>query len=175
MYLTIHCSGNFRAAPKNSAELKRYHQRKNMIKSILLAIVCLSLIGCGSKGKTTKTVSSAFSTKQEKIQFLEQYVKFKRSYTKLDFNIDYQDNSTGLVPGPSDWDISIVASVPSSELNEWITGLSKLEETPDKTWLKKIPTEIDYSGITEWYKLEANSVVGINRNSNIVVYRNFKY
>ncbi len=144
--------------------------------SPIIATCILSLIiGCGSDSKTTNTKSSIFKTNQEKIQFLEKYITFKRSYKKLDFHINYQDNSTGMVPGPSDWDICLVAVVPPFELEKWVIGLEKLKITPDKIWLSKIPTKINYSKITEWYQLSSDSVIGIDRNNNVVVYRNFKY
>ena len=146
-----------------------------MIKLLTIISVCLILVGCDSKSLTTNMLSSNFSTNKEKIEFLEQYLKLKRKYKKLDFYINYQDNSTGLIPGPSDWDICLIAVVPSSELDLWVSKLKKINKTPELKFLSKVPTDIDYSKVTEWYYHSTNSFVGIDRIENIIMYRNEKH
>ena len=101
---------------------------------------------------------------------MQRYFIPKRKYQKLDFAINYHDNSTGSIPGPSDWDIALVAVVPQAALTEWISGIKKLPQMPDIKWLVRIPSDIDYSQISEWYYIGFSSVVGINRDSGVVVY-----
>ena len=135
----------------------------------------LLMTGCDNsvdKGKTTNTLSSEFSTLEEKMLFLQRYFNPKRTYQKLDIAIVYHDNSTGGIPGPSDWDIRLVAIVPPIEIDLWISGLKKMPQTPDTKWLSRIPTNIDYSTINEWYDMGFSSVIGINRELGLVVYRN---
>lgn len=142
---------------------------------ILFFCFSFSLMGCDSsieQSKTTNTLSSEFSTLEAKVEFLQRYFTPERNYQKLDFAINYRDNSTGMIPGPSDWDIALVAVVPPVELNTWISGLKKSLQTPNTKWLARIPTAIDYSQISEWYDSGFSSVVGINRDSGVVVYRN---
>jgi len=143
----------------------------------LLVFFCFSfsLIACDNsvdKGKTTNTLSSSFSSLENKVKFLQGYLKPKSSFKALDYRIVYHDNSKGLVPGPSDWDIGLVAIVPPNEINQWIVGLNKNPQTPDIKWLSNIPTSIDYSKINQWFVVGFSSVVGINRELGLVVYRN---
>lgn len=138
-------------------------------------ILTLFLFGC-HESKSTEQGSDAFSSLKEKREFLNKYKKLDgKSFQKLDFYISFKDNSGGMVPGPSDWDICIVAEVPEDEIDLWIKGLNKLEQKPEINCFEKIPTDIDYSGVSEWYEHSANSFIGLDRNQNIIVYRNQKY
>ncbi len=142
---------------------------------ILFFCLSFSLMGCDSsieQSKTTNTFSSEFSKLEAKVEFLQRYFTPERTYQKLDFTINYRDNSTGMITGPSDWDIALVVVVPQAELDAWISGLKKLSQTSDIKWLARIPTAIDYSQINEWYDIGFSSVVGINRDSGVVAYRN---
>lgn len=68
----------------------------------LYLILLAFLLGCGTQGPPSiHTDSSKISTMDEKIELLEQYVSFRRSYKQLDFRLDYYGGS--LPPGPSDW------------------------------------------------------------------------
>ncbi len=124
-----------------------------------------------NKNKTTTTTSTAFPSLAQKITFLEQYVRFRRHYLQLDFFIDYHDNATGRLAAPSDWDIQIIAHVPQNELELWITDLQPMQQAPVVTWLKRIPTKIDITGLAEWFQ-RGGRMVGIDRKQQIVVYRN---
>ncbi len=142
------------------------------VSTIVLIFLLVLVLGSCDESKTTSTKSSNFDTKQEKIQFLERYLTIKRNYEKLDFYINYHDNSTGMIPGPSDWDICLIAIVPKIELKEWIKGQKKIEDIKDKMCFDKVPTQIDYSKIKEWYQYDIHSFVGIDPINRIVVYRN---
>lgn len=140
------------------------------IRIFFLALTLL-LVGCGSSGPTsTKTTSNAYATVAERVKFLNEYVKFRRTYETLDFDILYQNNGGGMVPGPSDWDLRLVATVPASELQAWVPPGVAASTAPDVTWLKSIPTTLDLSGLSEWY-IDGSRVVGIDRARRIVVYR----
>lgn len=133
--------------------------------------VYLFILTCGcSNSKTTDTESSVFKTKQEKIKFLKRYLSVDRTYKELDFHIIYRDNSTGFIPGPSDWDICLVAKVPQVELELWIKGFKKVKSIKNRSCFEKVPTSINYSKITQWFQ-QGNSFVGIDAVSGIVVYR----
>jgi hypothetical protein len=138
----------------------------------ILAMIVL-LIGCKPSGPaTTKTTSAAYAAVAvaERTKFLNDYVTFRRTYETLDFDIMYQNNGGGIVPGPSDRDIRLVATVPASELQAWIPVGVKTSASPDLTWLKSVPTTLDVSGVSEWY-VDGKQVVGIDRAKRIVVYR----
>ena len=144
---------------------------KNMKNAILVFLVLFIVSGCGNSGpKTTQTSSEGFASVGQKQQFLENYVTFRKTYKKLDFNIFFQNNGGGMVPGPSDWDIRLIAVVPDDEMSGWFEGYEKISN-PDIDWLKDVPTTIDYSSILYWYKFK-NVLIGIDLKNNIVAYRN---
>jgi hypothetical protein len=141
---------------------------------IVTLAVAILISGCKSSGPaSTQTNSSGFPTVTERAKFLHQYVKFRRTYETLDFDISFL-NGDGMAPGPSEWDIRIVATVPESEVQDWVpagVSASTAPNTRDTEWLRSVPTTLDLSGVSEWY-VEGNRVVGIDRARRIVVYRN---
>jgi hypothetical protein len=140
------------------------------IRIFILSMVAL-LIGCKPSGPaTTKTNSSAFTTVADRTKFLNEYVRFRRTYQTLDFDILYRNNDGGMVAAPSDWDIRLVATVAASELQAWIPPGVSAAIAPDTTWLKSVPTTLDLSGLSEWY-IDGKRIVGIDRAKRIVVCR----
>jgi hypothetical protein len=141
--------------------------------TIFLALLAL-LPGCKPSGPaSTRTTSAKFQTLAERTAFLSQYVAFRRTYETLDFDVFYQDNGGGGgVPGPSDWDIRLVATVPAAEVAAWIPAGVKRATTPptDTAWLKSVPTTVDPSGINEWY-VDGPRTIGLDRGRRIVAYR----
>jgi len=129
------------------------------------------LVACKSSGPaSTDTTSAAFATVADRTMFLNNYVTFRRTYETLDFDIMYQNNSGGMVPGPSDWDVRLVATVPASELQAWVPAAVNASTAPDVTWMKSVPTTLDLSSVSEWY-IDGGRVVGIDRKKRIVAYR----
>ena len=143
-----------------------------LMKNILSLIYIIVLtIGCSNAGPpSTETTSEKFDSLLNKISFLEQYVTFNRQYENLDFIIFYQNNSNGFLPGPSDWDVQIIAQIPNDTINAWISN-AKTIKTDDTDWVLKIPTNINRSGFSEWYQKE-KALIGVNRTQSIIVYRN---
>jgi hypothetical protein len=142
-----------------------------MKAKILLPFLSLIILGCSESGPpSTATTSSEFATLEEKVAFLNQYVSFDRSYEQLDFSVTYHNNSGGMVPGPSDWDIRIVARVPSAELGNWSSELKKIQ-SPEIEWVEGIHTAIDYSGVSDWY-FGRGATVGIDETRSVILYRN---
>lgn len=145
----------------------------------LLFGVVVAGVGCrlaGSSGPpTTHTNSAQFATVQEKTAFLHQYVSFRPAYETLDFDIEFKNNSAG-VPGPSDWDVRLVATVPQLELEAWVPqGVERAKATPrDVRWLTAVPTSIDLNGVDEWYD-NGRRTVGLDRQRRIVVWRDVRY
>jgi hypothetical protein len=140
------------------------------IRIFILALTVL-LVGCKQSGPaTTKTTSAAYVTVAERTKFLNDYVTFRRTYETLDFDIMYQNNGGGMVPGPSDWDVRLVATVPASELQAWVPTGVNASTAPNIAWLKSVPMTLDLSGVNEWY-VDGKRIVGIDRAKRIVVYR----
>jgi len=112
--------------------------------------------------------SSSVVTLDERIQFVQTYLNFDRDYEQLEFSIFYQNNSCGSFPGPSEWDIKLLAKVPSEALSLWTEGLKPA--TQAEFWMSGMADEIDVSGINTWYR-SGGKVVGVDRENSIVAYR----
>jgi hypothetical protein len=143
-----------------------------VIVQCILILVLVLLVACTPNGPaSTHTNSSGFSTINQRAAFLEKYVTFRRTYESLDFDVAYYENSGGMVPGPSEWDIRLVATVPASELESWIPQGAQ-PSTKAHEWLRSVPTTLELTGIDEWYGDKGRSV-GIDRDRRIVAYRNW--
>ena len=140
-----------------------------MLRIVLISIL-LSAIGCnsGSGPPSVSETSSARPNLDSRVKFVEQYVSFQRNYKNLEYSIYYQNNSYGM-PGPSDWDIQLVAKVPPDEVASWISPDMKAEHSPRK-WHLTTAKEIDVTNVVEWYAVGGRSL-GIDRGASIIVYR----
>lgn len=139
---------------------------------LLAGLVLIS--GCEKGGPaSTNCTSASFPSLKDRVDFLQRYVSFRRAYEALDFAILYSNNGGGMVPGPSEWDVRLVAVVPESEMAAWIPG-SAPTPNADPAWLKSVPTSLDLSGVNEWY-VNGRQTVGVDRTRRIVVYWNFTH
>lgn len=144
---------------------------KYSILLLLLTMVCV--VGCGRPDgpQSTSTSSTKFSTLSEKVEFLEQYVRFRRTYEDLDFVIYYKNGSEGRLdaPAPSEWDIRIIAKVPLAELSQWTKGLPPTS-SPEVDWLGDLSGRIDHSGVLAWFQSDGR-LVGVDEDNAVIVYR----
>lgn len=131
----------------------------------------LFFVGCTPTGSSsTNTTSDAFQTLAAKVEFLERYVTFRRSYESLDFHIRFEVSGVVSVPGPSDYDVRLCAQVPVEQLDLWIpSGIKPSSNVPDLEWLTSVPGNHDVSGISEWF-VDHRKIIGLDRKRNIVVY-----
>lgn len=84
------------------------------------------LVACSTgKDLTTDTRSVQFSNRTEKLAFLARYLKRAPGLLDAEYAIWYQDNGDGGVPGPSDYDIRVLARVIPDSLDAWTEGLSR--------------------------------------------------
>ncbi len=84
---------------------------------------------------TTDTLSSQFATDEEKIAFLERYLNLPTKVEAAEYHIVYHDNSTGRVPGPSDWDMRVVIKVAPEDIDTWLESLTETTEPFDLAWV----------------------------------------
>jgi len=152
----------------------------NSNRAFATAIAFLLVCGC-KKGpstsqddKTTHQTSASMTALSEKQAFVERYVTFRRQYTSLDFKIDYQDDTSSRVPGPSSTscDIRLYARVPDAKINEWTAGMPapKAEApTPSElAWVNEIPNAPKSIAAFTWYT-ERDKTVGVAKDE--VLYR----
>ncbi len=112
--------------------------------AILLFMIMLS-VACHSRNRSTDTRSTIFSTEKEKVAFLEQYVTCFSPVDATEFHILYHDNSTGWVPGPSDWDFKIAARIAPIDSAKWIVDFREVQgEQMDLTWIAELALESDH-------------------------------
>ncbi|XZE20516.1 hypothetical protein SH449x_000390 [Pirellulaceae bacterium SH449] len=141
---------------------------------IALMLIAIMLSGCSKTASGPVSVTETSVVRKglaDRIQFLENYVTFRRQFEKLDYDIMYQNNGGGMVPAPSDWDIRLIAVVPETDIEAWIPEGAEKKDYPSPAWLKDLPGTIERNGITEWYR-KSETVVGIDRELSIVAYRN---
>ena len=142
---------------------------------IVLVAALLFVAGCTSNSSppTVSETSATRPTLADRVEFIEQYVKFRRKYKQLEYDVYYM-NGGSFPPAPSEWDIRIVASVDPNDLDQWaITGKRNLEmKTPD--WVGTTAKSLNVDAISEWYT-DGGRTVGIDRDANIVAYRSFAH
>ena len=144
------------------------------VRQTLALLTAITLVGCGgmSGPPSTDTTSGALPSLEQRVEFLERYVTFRRAYTDLGFRIAYRNNGGGTAPAPSEWDIRLVASVPVAELAAWVPPGLAATPSADTRWLAGVPGEDRAAGIREWYT-GRGKVVGIDRERSVVAYRHW--
>ena len=137
-----------------------------------LILTLAALVGCGSQGPaTTHSTSSASETLAQKVDFLQRYISYRRTYETLEYQVDFR-NGDGFAP--SEWDVRLVAKVPASEVQAWVPpGVARASKV-DREWLGSIPRVPDLAGISEWY-VEQGRIIGIDRERSLIAYRTFKH
>lgn len=143
------------------------HMMRNIIQ---LTIVLFA--GCAPSGpKSANEKSTARPQLSERVAFIEQYVKFRRSYKSLEYDVEYHNNGGVVLSGPSEWDIKILAAIPPKEIYDWLPAAITPVQKPVPKWVTALPGNIATSGITEWY-IDGKRLIGVDRENAIIVYRN---
>ena len=144
---------------------------KTSLHLVLIMVAALLSLACsGHKSKTTESDSRAFASLAGKKDFLERYVNFKRTYETLDFRIDYRDGGDGGLPSPTEWNIRLVATSPTQEVDDWISGLPITSQV-ETGWVSDIDNAPGDLSAIEWHQ-DKNRIIGIDRVKRIVLYRN---
>src|SRR5262245_61760291 len=135
-------------------------------------LLTAALVGCSGQTRpaSTDTSSDSLPSLEARVEFLQRYVTFRRGYNDLGFRVLYQNNGGGLVPGPTEWDIRLVAAVPPAELDEWVPAGVVAVPSTDTRWLAGVPGAERAAEIAEWY-VGSGLVVGIDRERSVVAYR----
>lgn len=116
--------------------MRRLFQTLVLASLFLLVTACQPLATAPEeKSSTTDTYSRDLSSNATKIAFLQQYLAAPSTILATEFHIVFHDNSRGLVPGPSDWDIQAVIKVAPLDLARWQVDLTPLPaEGADLAW-----------------------------------------
>lgn len=123
--------------------------------AIALLIVTLALRSAGTVGqeenKSTDTWSAGFSSSEERLAFLAEYLITPGEVLDAEYHIVYHDNSTGLIPGPSDWDVRVALKINPDDIELWLDGFASIS-----------PEEID---LTLWDGLSSDSISWDGKNA----------
>jgi hypothetical protein len=97
-----------------------------MRKITYSTVLVLVLLACTqNENKSTRTHSSQFKTNKEKLAFLRKYVVNHSKVLDAEYTIWYQDNSTGGVPGPSDYLMSVAIKTDKDSIGRWVSGFKR--------------------------------------------------
>ena len=88
---------------------------------------------------TTSTRSETLHTPEERVAFLGKYLRMRTAVRDAAFDIDYHDNSTDLLPGPSDWSIWAALLLPKGALASWLADARPCEQPPESDLDKVVP------------------------------------
>jgi len=73
--------------------------------------------------KSIDVFSYQINNKSEKIEILERYLEKKSGLIDAEYHIWYKDNSSGLIPGPSDYTIYLALKIKPDSLDSWVKTL----------------------------------------------------
>ncbi|MEM7384640.1 MAG: hypothetical protein AAF514_06810 [Verrucomicrobiota bacterium] len=143
---------------------------------ILFSALLGGFSSCGRPKEPSLTTNGTVASANQgdlagKTRFLRRYFKPARTFEQLEYEVSYQDNSGGRVPGPSDWDIRIIATVPANELASWIPGGATTSQQKRPDWIKPVAGEIPVDHLDEWY-VNGSTLVGLDRKNRTVAYWN---
>ncbi len=110
---------------------------KRLMLFLFTLLVCCTSPVNETPSRTTDTHSRDLATEAEQLDFLAQYVTLKSAVSATEFHIVYHDNSNGLVPGPSDWDIRAVMRV--DDVGAWVEGKEAVDSA-DLSWANDLLT-----------------------------------
>jgi hypothetical protein len=79
---------------------------------------------------TTQTRSDSLPTPDERVLFLARYLRLRSPVSDAAFDIDFHDNSTGLVRGPSDWRVWAGLRLPPGAMSSWLEETHPCEQKP---------------------------------------------
>lgn len=153
---------------------------KRIVLCCLLCALLVPLSGFGlrtggrEENRTTDTRSDSFADQAEKLAFFESYVVCPTPVLDADYHILLHDNSTGLVPGPSDWRISAVIRVDPADIPAWTEDMVEAaNDDIDFTWWEGLGSLADaVTGETPsalYRRTESNSFLAVYREAGIIL------
>ncbi len=106
--------------------------------------------------RSTDTTSTAFSSSEERIHFLDTYLNFPSPIKDAHYHIVYFDNASSFPPGPSDWDIRIVIWLEPQNVPLWLEGMKEISELEDQfTWVTEFDAGLEPEALTDASYFEA--------------------
>lgn len=94
-----------------------------------LVLMAFAVFACQTENNSIDVYSYKIDDKTEKTETLKKYLKEDSGLIEAEYHIWRQDNGTGRVPGPSDYNIELALKIEADSINSWI---SHLEPSPKK-------------------------------------------
>ncbi len=138
------------------------------MKPLIIALFGLLMFSCtagNTPNLTTNTRSTQFSTDGEKLAFLKKYLTMYSDGEAAEYQIVYHDNSSGGVPGPSDWDMRVALKMAPEHLALWTADMQPIApELVDLAWgYQLLPHE------PRW-KIQAKPLVYMRSNVIVAIF-----
>ncbi len=96
---------------------------QKILNKYYLTLVAVLIFGCQAENKSTDIYSYQIDDKVEKIETLKKYLTRGSGLIDVEYHIWFQDNGTGRVPGPSDYNIKFALKIEPDSLDSWINYL----------------------------------------------------
>ena len=113
------------------------------------------------RDRTANTWSFDFESMDEKLSFLAEYLIAPSEVLDAEYHVVYHDNSGGLIPGPSDWDIRVALKIKPHDINLWTEGFDEISSSEiDLAWWDGLAT-----GNISW---QTDSAVYYRRSEHFV-------
>ncbi|CAZ97466.1 MULTISPECIES: hypothetical protein [Zobellia] len=96
-----------------------------IIHKYCLVLVTLIIYACQAENKSADIYSYQIDDKTEKIETLKKYLTKESGLIEAEYHIWFQDNGTGRIPGPSDYNIKLALKVEPDSLDSWTNYLDR--------------------------------------------------
>lgn len=148
-----------------------------IVIAIAVALMMFSDQGRGSKD--ADLTSRDIPTASERVRVLRRYVNSDLPLTDASFTVVIHDNEDGrlTVPGPSEWDIRAIATVPDGQFSGWIGDRMPVPHTGLPDWTRSIPGSVPEDATFSWYTDNGRpvdaigTVVGVDPARGLVLLR----
>jgi hypothetical protein len=129
---------------------------------LTIGLTVLAVIRPKPAAMATDTRSAALQGDRAKLDFLKKYLRLPTEVQATEFHITYQDNSKGMVPGPSDYDLRVVVKVSPDKVPQWSAEMGQPTAPFDVAWAYELLPKEDRWRITStpvYYQRERVQVV----------------
>lgn len=153
---------------------------KRTVCCCLLCVLLCSLSACQEENRTTDTRSDSFADQAEKLAFFASYAICPTAVKDADYHLIYNDNSSRLLPAPTEWDVSAVIQVDPEDIPVWTKDMvGASAEDIDFTWWAGLgPLADTVAGETPsalYRREDTNSFLVVYQEAGILLKRFWAY
>jgi hypothetical protein len=144
---------------------------RSFLVMVRLVFICLlSIMSCETKNKSIDIYSHDVKTKEEKINILKEYLNIESGLIDAEYHIWFKDNSGGMVPGPSDYNLTLALRIAPDSLDNWTRGLKRSEPTGPIHYWDKLKLDWDLTSTPEYYFSDyKNQIKMVYRKEGVIL------